>query len=281
MRNLLSANLHRLWKSKVFWGCEIVSALFALFLSRVIYMDMKINGVEHPLDTGLCQYIIYAGIIQAVFCSLYLGSELGDGTIRNKVVAGHRKSHIYLASLLTCGIAAVTMSLTYLGVYLVVSVSCLSPLEADMSTVVSILASSLVLALAYCALYTLIAMLGSNKAIISTACMLLAFILFFTGIVIRQQLDEPESYEIVDYDPENRDTIYTGQFMENPKFLPPSRRRVYEFLDSFLPGGQGLRLSGMMTPELTFDWILPVYSLGIVILATGIGLILFTRKDLN
>ena len=281
MRNLLSANLHRLGKSRVFWGCEIVSALYALFLSRELYMDMKINGFAQSLDTGLCQYIVFSGIILAVFCSLFLGTELGDGTIRNKVVAGHRKSHIYLASLLICGIASLAMALTYLAVYLAMSIPCLLPLEASVETVVSILLSSQVLALAYCAIYTLIALLCSNKAVVSTACVLAAFILFFTGIIIRQRLDEPESFEIIEYDPDSFEEIYTGQTIENSRFLPPSKRQVYEFLDNFLPGGQGLRLSGMMMPELSFDWILPIYSLGIILLATSAGLVLFIRKDLN
>lgn len=281
MRNLLSANLHRLWKSRVFWGCEIISTFYALFLSVELYMDMKINGFEHSLDTGLCQYIVFSGIILAVFCSLYLGTELGDGTVRNKVVVGHRKSHIYLASFLACTIASLIMSLTYLVVYLVISVPCLLPLEASLETVVSILLSSLVLAWAYCAIYTLIAMSSSNKAIVSTACILLAFILFFAGIAIRQRLEEPESFEIIDYDPESFEPISTGQVIANHKYLPPSKRQIYEFLDNYLPGGQGLRLSGMMEPALSFDCILPLYSLSIIILASGAGLILFTRKDLN
>lgn len=281
MRNLLSANLHRLWKSRVFWGCEIISALYALFLSEELYMDMKINGFDHPLDTGLFQNIVFSGIILAVFCSLYLGTELGDGTIRNKVIVGHRKSHIYLASFFACGIASLVMALTYLAVYLVISIPCLLPLEASIGTVVSLLFSSLVLALAYCAIYTLIAMSSSNKAIVSTACILLAFILFFAGIAICQRLEEPESFEIIDYDPESFESIPTGQVIANHKYLPPSKRQIYEFLDNYLPGGQGLRLSGMMEPALSFDWILPLYSLSIIILATGAGLILFTRKDLN
>lgn len=280
MRNLISANLHRLWKSKVFWGCEITGALYAVCLSFELYMDMQTTGVPHCLDTGLCQYIVFFGIILAIFCSLYLGSELGDGAIRNKVAAGHRKSCIYLASLLTCAIAATIMYLTYLLVYLAASCPFLPPLEADIATVVAILASGIVLSLAYCAIYTLIAMTVSNKAVVSTACILLAFALFFMGILIRQRLDQPESFEILDYDSETHEEIYTGQYIANNKYLQPSKRQVYEFLDSFLPGGQGLRLSGMMMPELTFNRILPLYSLCIVVLSTSAGLVLFTRKNL-
>lgn len=281
MRNLLSANLHRLRKSKVFWGCEMVIALYALILSRGLYMDMKINNAAHCLDTGLFQYLVFSGIILAVFCSLYLGPELGDGTVRNKVVTGHRKSHIYLANLLVCTIASLGMSLTHLAVYLAMSLPCLGPLETDMTTAVAILISGMVLALAYCAIFTLIAMLNSNKAVVSTACILLAFILFFAGIIIRQRLDEPESFEIVDYDQETMEAIYTGQTIANNKYLSASKRKTYEFLNDFLPGGQGLQLSGMMMPELTFDWVLPLYSLAITLCVTGTGIMIFVKKDIN
>lgn len=281
MRKLLSANLHRLWKSKVFWGCELASALYALFLSLSVYMDMKVNGFPHPLDIGLYQYAVFSGILLAVFCSLYLGSELGDGAVRNKVIAGHRKSHIYLASLVTCGIASLAFVLTHLAIYLAVCIPHLLPLEAGMGTSICIFAASLVLALAYCAIYTLIAMLCSNKAVVSTVCVLLAFILFFVGLAIEQRLDEPETFEMVDFDPDTRDALYTGRVIENPQFLPFSRRRIYEFLDDLLPGGQGLQLSGMMMPELSFDWVLPLYSLCIILVSTGAGVALFTKKDLN
>lgn len=281
MRNLLSANLHHLRKSKVFWGCEMVIALYALILSRGLYMDMKINNAAHCLDTGLFQYLVFSGIILAVFCSLYLGPELGDGTVRNKVVTGHRKSHIYLANLLVCTIASLGMSLTYLAVYLAISTPCLGPLEADMTTAVAILISGMVLALAYCAIFTLIAMLNSNKAVVSTACILLAFILFFAGIIIRQRLDEPESFEVVDYDQETMDAVYTGQTIANNRYLSASERKTYEFLNEFLPGGQGLQLSGMMMPELTFDCVLPLYSLAITLCVTGAGVMIFVKKDIN
>ena len=98
-----------------------MGALYALFLSHDLYMDMQTNSIPQCLDSGLCNYIVFFGIILAVFCSLYLGPELGDGTIRNKVAAGHRKSRVYLASLLACAIAAAIMYLTYLIVYLAAS----------------------------------------------------------------------------------------------------------------------------------------------------------------
>ena len=76
-----SFRMLKTWTGQILYACNLlpcrgtgVSALYALFLPRGLYMDMKINGIEHSLDTGLCQYIIYAGIILAVFCSLYLGS---------------------------------------------------------------------------------------------------------------------------------------------------------------------------------------------------------------
>ncbi|MBO5282539.1 MAG: ABC transporter permease subunit [Lachnospiraceae bacterium] len=282
MRNLLSANFYSLKRSRVFWGCEIVCALYAAFLSCEIYMDMKYNGYAHPLDTGLFQFVVFSGIILSVFCSLYLGSELGDGIVRNKVVAGHRKSHIYLAAFLVCGAASVLFTLTYLAIYLMISVPLLLPLQADAATAALVLFSSLLLAFAYCGIFTLISLLSTNKAVVSTVCVILAFLLFMTGIAIKQRLDEPEVFEIVEYDEETRDGVPTGEMIPNNSYLAPSvRRTVYEFLNDFLPGSQGLQLSGMMEPELTFNRRLPLYSLSIIVLTTGMGLMIFRKKDLT
>lgn len=282
MRNLLSANFYSLKRSRVFWGCEIVCALYAAFLAFEIYMDMRCNGYAHPLDTGLFQFIVFSGILLSVFCSLYLGSELGDGIVRNKIVVGHCKSHIYLAAFITCGTASVLLTLTYLAIYLMISAPLLLPLQADAATVALVLLSGLILAFAYCGIFMLLSLLSTNKAVVSTVCVLLAFVLFMAGIAIKQRLDEPETFEIVEYDEETRDGVPTGEMIPNNSYLAPSvRRTVYEFLNDFLPGGQGLQLSGMMEPELTFNGKLPLYSLSIIVLTTGMGLMIFRKKDLT
>lgn len=282
MCNLLFANFYSLKRSRVFWGCEIVCALYAAFLAFEIYMDMRCNGYAHSLDTGLFQFIVFSGILLSVFCSLYLGSELGDGIVRNKIVVGHCRSHIYLAAFMTCGAASVLFTLTYLAIYLIISTPLLLPLQADAATVALVLLSSLILAFAYCGIFTLLSLLSTNKAVISTVCVVLAFVLFMAGIAIKQRLDEPPAHEVLAYDEETLDAVPTGEVIPNSSYLAPSvRRTVYEFLNDFLPGSQGLQLSGMMESELTFNGRLPLYSLSIIVLTTGIGLMIFRKKDLT
>ena len=39
---------------------------------------------------------LFIGIILAVFCSLFIGTEHNDGTIRNKIIVGHEKSKLFI-----------------------------------------------------------------------------------------------------------------------------------------------------------------------------------------
>ena len=48
------------------------------------------------------------GILISIFYSLFLGTEYNDGTIRNKLIVGHKRETIYLASFIT-GTVAVTI----------------------------------------------------------------------------------------------------------------------------------------------------------------------------
>ena len=66
MRNLLRANFSRLWKSKALWLCAAGAFAFS-----------------------------------AAFLSLFLGVEYQDGTLRNKIIAGHARWKVYAASLLS------------------------------------------------------------------------------------------------------------------------------------------------------------------------------------
>lgn len=66
--------------------------------------------------------------------------------------------------------------------------------------------------------------------------------------------------------------------LENPKYLEGSEREVVQFLYDFIPGGQVAQCMSM--EEVNIEK-LPIYSLMIVVLSTGVGLIFFKKKDLK
>lgn len=59
--------------------------------------DMKQSGYPTALDDRFFAYSFFIGILSAIFCSLFTGTEYSDGTIRNKIVVGHSRISIYLS----------------------------------------------------------------------------------------------------------------------------------------------------------------------------------------
>ena len=103
MRKLISANLMRLWLNKAFW----VTVLLMIGLeSAFCLLLLKQNSTR--LDIVMYTMVQIIGILISVFLSLFMGTEYNDGTLRNKLIVGHKRSSVYLASLIT-GIAAVTV----------------------------------------------------------------------------------------------------------------------------------------------------------------------------
>ena len=90
MRNLMSAAWLRVRKNKVFWGAMILMVFFAVNSRLDQYVQRKRFGVEATLETSFFDFIMFASILMSVFISLFLGTEYGEGTIRNKIVVGHK-----------------------------------------------------------------------------------------------------------------------------------------------------------------------------------------------
>ena len=95
MNNLFWANIIRLWKSRLTGlGIAVFSGLaLVLCIDHYYYFreDMILDGIFFG-------YVYIAGIPVSVLAGLFLGVEYGDGTIRNKLIAGHKRSTVYLAN---------------------------------------------------------------------------------------------------------------------------------------------------------------------------------------
>ena len=101
MRELLRANFRRLRWSKIFWIAFVGMLLWTVFLCVLQYVDQLKYGDESyivTLDEMLFRAEIVLGIVIAVFVSLFVGVEYGDGTIRNKILVGRKRRDIYMAN---------------------------------------------------------------------------------------------------------------------------------------------------------------------------------------
>lgn len=216
---------------------------------------------------------MFIGIILAVFCSLFIGTEHNDGTIRNKIIVGQKRNDLFIKyDNLFCYrdyyVHCVFVPYLSVGIPLLV-------FTADVKLIMLIGVTVLVLSITFASLFTLITMLFQNKAIIAVSCILLSFGLLLAGAICNRMLDAPPTIPAYSIG-ENGET--TAQETENPKYSDGTKREIVQFFYDVNPGGQAIQCSTMQPVNLTR---LPIYSLAIIVLTTGAGVWIFKKKDLK
>lgn len=276
MRKLLRANLFRLLRDRVFQLALAVMFLLGTALPVIHALDNLNNGEAWTPDASCFVFAIPAPILLSVVTALFVGSEYSEGTLRNKIIAGHRRPVIYLANLTVGAAAGLAVCFAYLLPHTILSLTLLGRFENGMQTLLLYAALNAALSAAFAALFTLIAMLCPNKAYSTAGCILLVFALLFAGVSITSALNEPEYYSGYSYT-ENGVTT-TEEPMRNPNYLEGTKRRVYEFMQDFTPGGQMLQLANMHTEKPA---LLALYDGIILLAATGGGIVFFRRRNLK
>lgn len=177
MRKLLSANFIRLKKDEFLWIGMIFMLVAGIFFPVMRYMDMRQTQTINNIDNGFFGCALFIGIVMAVFCSLFIGTEYSDGTIRNKVIIGQKRVSVYLANFITCSIVSIVMCVMFFIPYLCIGIPLLGFFELDIKIVLSFVATVLMLAIVFSSIFTLISMLNHNKAVTAIICILFAFLL--------------------------------------------------------------------------------------------------------
>ncbi|MGC2872367.1 ABC transporter permease subunit [Ihubacter sp. rT4E-8] len=275
MRNLLSANFVRLWRSKFFWTGTIFLIIMSMYMQIKNYQE-SLQGNSTSLDTGFFAYVLFVSILLSAFCALFTGTEYSDGTMRNKIIIGHKRSRIYLSNLLTCIAVSFIMCLLSMLTALCVGVPLLGFFRSSVNDIVVLTVSAFVLMTALGALFICIVMLCQSKATSAVACLLLIFTMLFAGAFINAKLDEPEYQQ--NYTLSNSQGVIENEMTKNPNYVEGTSRKIYEFLYDFLPGGQIIQLSGMNASNPN---MLSLYSGLITVISTAAGLLVFRRKDLK
>ena len=279
MNKLLSAHFARLKKDKCFWICIIFMVFMAVFINIDSYLLMKNYNAVISLESPFFTYAILGSILLPVFCSLFLGTEFSDGTIRNKLIIGHSRSSVYLSSLIVCIMAGFLLCLIYMAFSFCTGIPLLGFFTSDISVqvILSTLGCSFILFIAFAAIHTFVAMLNQSKAITAVICILSVFLLIMIGTYINSQLNEPETWGPYVY------VSDTGEWIEeqagpNPFYVSGIKRDVYEFLTDFLPGGQAASLSTLSAAP---PGRMALYSGLITIGFTGFGVYFFQKKDIK
>ncbi len=278
MSKLLSANIMRLWKEKVFW--IVIAIVFAL--GAIIPISIKISeirlGVYNSIDPVFGQFAIFIGVVLAIFCSFFVGKEYSDGTIRNKIICGKKRSDIYLVNFLTCAMVGLMLCIAFFLPYLGIGIPLLGSFHMEKEIVFWLFLTVIALSIAFASIYNLIAMLSTSKAVTASVCILLTFFFLYIGIQLTGMLNQPEIIDGTAYD-ENGIAYQEVEDFPNPEYLQGWERQVVRFSCNLIPGGQVAQCVGRGTfgdlPQL------PIYSLGVILVTTGIGVFVFGKKDLK
>lgn len=276
MNNLLSAQFSRLWKDKTFWlcmGAMLVYALFYMLNGCRMAIANKSSGSIYILEQFYFHVGLPMGLFCAVFTSLFLGTEYGDGTVRNKLIAGHTRQNIYLANLTVSFTASLCMLLTwFLGG--LIGVPILGFWKMGSGVLLYILLAVCFTA-AFSAIFTAIAMLCPNRAISAVLVILVFLGLMLWGSTLYNRLSQPEFTNDVLI---TADGIQMGDPVPNPSYLTGNARKVYEFLLDVLPAGQGIQLFDL---TVAHPLRMVIASFVVTAVTTMGGIFIFQRKNLK
>ena len=96
MRKLLRANFSRLRHDRAFWLLSALMAFFGISMAVVNAVHARQDGEIWVMDYTLFIHVILAPILNALLAALFIGSDYSSGTMRNKLIAGHRRGWVYL-----------------------------------------------------------------------------------------------------------------------------------------------------------------------------------------
>ncbi len=277
MIKLLNAGFTRLRKNKLFWILTIFSIGLALLMIYSRYSDMKNFGDTVEVEQLIFNYSTSIGIAIAIFTSLFLGVEYSDGVIRNKVSIGHKRTNIYLSNLIITSITSLFSYILFTLVIIALGIPLFGKITLSISSFIMLISCILIMIISTSSIFTFIAMLISNKTITAVVSIMLAFGMMMFALTNMNTLQAPKFIETASIT--NQETNEFEMKQEpNPKYPSETKKKVCQILLDINPAGQGFQIADGYIANTK---VLPLYSLGIIVVFTGAGLVLFKKKELK
>lgn len=272
MRNLLRTNLARLKQDGTFWGCAAAMIGFGLLCIVQRYR----NAADMPVDQVFFFHFIVLSFAMAVWCAHFIGTDHSDGTLRNKLVAGHSRLSIYLTDLLTGLIVGLVLSLSNIAVIAALGIPLLGLGTAGPMRLLLLTVTGWLTTAAMVGLFTLMAELIHSKSTASVAVLLALLLLFSLGIMVNGRLDVPEYRDHYIFN----DSLgnIKPDLTPNPAYLTGPLRTLYEVILDILPTGQVIQLNGM---NAAHPMRMMLFSVILLAGTTALGLARFRRHDIK
>ncbi|MBS6194666.1 MAG: ABC transporter permease subunit [Clostridiales bacterium] len=263
MNKLLYANFKRLWKNRLFWTGMIFMFLAGSALVLKQYEQHINYGHKVKLESTFFAYAMMIGVVSAIFCTLFAGVEYSDGTMRNKIIAGHKRTDIYFSSLIVNGAASLLLCCSYILSNIIWGLPLIGFKKAGLETILILLAGSMITVIALCSIFTMVSLLVHGKALAPVICIVGIFLLIAFTNEVQRVLDQPKVW-------------YDGT--PNMAYVEGAERERLEFIYNALPAGQEMQYARMETKNIGK---MCAYSTGMIVLTSGIGSFIFKRKDIK
>lgn len=259
MRNLIRAEFYR-------YRVNRLSPLLiaAAFLCGMVYgLDVIVNDYFEDI------FIVPLFILQAVFLSIEVGQEYGDGTIRSKIIAGYTRAEIYGSKLIASIFASLAVTTVYLIPVAVISAIVLWGTLSQIPILIILLGFYL-LNFVWAALFCTVSLLISKREVSSLVNIALIIIIFLGAYQFESMLGQPETYTEAEYVSvemtaeevsQLKDGTFTGSYsilteddgtvtyykevlegsdeaVKNPRYIGEPLRTVLTAADAVFPTGQ-------------------------------------------
>lgn len=277
MRKLMRANLYHLFRNKIFWLELAAAAFFAAWIAIANYSPEFQAGADRLyLDDVFFNFYQILSVFLAAGIGLIVGTEYSDGTLRNKLVAGHSRSTVYFSLLFTGMISTVLVLVAHGAITYVLGRFLFGNVQMPVLQFVELVLLAALDAFVLAALFTAIALNCSSKAASAVICLILSLMLAFGANVIGNKLTEPEmTYDGIVI---TQNGIEFGEMIHNPAYISGMTRKVFEFVYDLLPSGQFMQIQ-TMDLERMIRWAPLALLLLIGITAVGCGI--FRKRDIR
>ena len=275
MRRLLRADIHSLFLDKVFIALAVFSFVLGLTLPVLgLVNEIRYNEYKEFEDYFFFFLPVFSLMISS-YVSIFVGKSFDWGTVKNKITVGHSRRDIYLSFLIVSMVGTLVFIALFLISYSVFGSLVYEDMSISFKALVLVLISAVLVLLSVTAISVALMETIGSRVISMIVSLFVVFALLLIGNYAEELLNEPEMIS-------NSMIMVDGAFQfadsyPNPRFLAESKRWIYEALRDATLGGQ---MSQIMSMEC--NWIrVSLYSVFSSILATLVGCIIFSRKDLK
>ncbi len=272
MIKLLRADFARLFKTPSYWICAAVSLVLCVL--NIVLSYLTNNELSESIGTFMFKDGSNIMLFSAVFASIDIGTDYSCGTIRNKIIVGHKRGGIYLSNLIITSAGALIMRvLSWIceAAFGLIVGGKLGMPAGRLALLMTVSAFSLI---AVCSVFTFIGMVISSKSTGIVASILTLMALVIGGAIILELLNQPEF--ISEYS--SASGGWTAELVPNPLYITGALRDVFTVINDVNPGGQAVQLELGMPHDPHF---MPLYAVGVTVVMTVVGLAVFRKKDLK